>query len=176
MSSGELSSIAATVSAVVMMAITVSGRPKRMVWAIVPTSRVTRVTRSPELALSTRPSGSASTVRTTYSRAAASTSWPKTAEVRRARKIITAWTTTTPATASASPFRVAANVPGAAAWSTRPPRIRGTISPAIAARACSTSSTVTATLRRRTRSAKKRPTSLRSATGSARSGRRDSAK
>ena len=36
---------------------------------IVPTSRVTRVTRSPLLALSTRPSGRARIVRTMYSRA-----------------------------------------------------------------------------------------------------------
>ena len=73
-SSTELSSMATTVSAVVIMAITVSGRPKRMVWLIVLTSRVTRVTRSPELALSTRPSGRPSTVRTMCSRASASTS------------------------------------------------------------------------------------------------------
>ena len=69
--------MATTVSTVVIAAITVSGRPKRMVWLIVLTSRVTRVTRSPELALSTRPSGRPSTVRTMCSRASASTSWPK---------------------------------------------------------------------------------------------------
>ena len=42
-----------------------------------PTSRVTRVTRSPVLALSTAPSGSRRIVRTMYSRAVESRSWPK---------------------------------------------------------------------------------------------------
>ena len=62
---------------------------------IVPTSRVTRVTRSPVLALSTRPSGSARIVRTTYSRADDSRSWPKIVEVRWARKVSRAWVQTT---------------------------------------------------------------------------------
>ena len=74
--SGTASSanIATTVSSVVIPAITDSGRPKRTLMLIVLTSRVTRVTRSPVLALSTFPKGSPSTVRTTYSRASASKS------------------------------------------------------------------------------------------------------
>ena len=51
-SNGEFSSMATTVSSVVMPAITDSGKPKRTLMLIVLTSRVTRVTRSPVLALS----------------------------------------------------------------------------------------------------------------------------
>ena len=71
---------------------------------IVPTSRVTRVTRSPLLALSTRPSGSARIVRTMYSRADDSRSWPKTVEVRWARNVSRAWVQTTPTTSRARVF------------------------------------------------------------------------
>ena len=54
---------------------------------IVPTSRVTRVTRSPVLALSTAPSGSRRIVRTMNSRAVESRSWPKSVDVRCATKV-----------------------------------------------------------------------------------------
>ena len=69
---------------------------------MVPTSRVTRVTRSPLLALSTRPSGRARIVRTMYSRADDSRSWPKTVEVRWARNVSSAWAQTTPTISRAS--------------------------------------------------------------------------
>ena len=62
---------------------------------IVPTSRVTRVTRSPLLALSTRPSGSGRIVRTMYSRADDNRSWPKIVEVRWARNVSRACVQTT---------------------------------------------------------------------------------
>ena len=82
-------------------------------------SRVTRVTRSPVLAPSTRPSGRASTVRTMYSRASASRSWPKSTDIRSARKVSRACITTTAATASASPFTVAVAAPAPDTLSTR---------------------------------------------------------
>ena len=62
---------------------------------IVPTSRVTRVTRSPLLALSTLPSGRERIVRTMYSRADDNRSWPNTVDVRWARNVSRAWVQTT---------------------------------------------------------------------------------
>ncbi len=159
-----------------MPAITDSGRPNRRLWLIVETSRVTRVTRSPELAASTRPNGRPSTVRTTYSRASASTSWPNSTDIRSARKVISAWTTITPATARASPFMVAASVAGAAARSTSSPSSRGTTRPDSAARACRISRATTANRRVRTIRRKNVQTAWRLATGNPRSGRRDDAK
>ena len=97
---------------------------------IVLTSRVTRVTRSPVLALSTLPSGSPRTVRTTYSRASDNKSWPKITDIHSAKKIKKACITTTPATASASPLRVAVEVPPAETVSTNEPRMSGTTRPA----------------------------------------------
>ncbi len=96
------------------------------------TSRVTRVTRSPELALSTRPSGSRSTVRrrTPARWPAGPGRTPPTS--RSARKVSTACSTTTPPTTAAnrsgastavpagSPRRPAAR--GSAARPARPPR------------------------------------------------------
>ena len=58
------------------------GTPYCTARLIVPTSRVTRVTRSPVLAPSTRPSGSRRITSTMYSRADDSRSWPKIVEVR----------------------------------------------------------------------------------------------
>ena len=72
-SSSELVIMATSVSTTVMLATIDSGRAQRTLSLIVPTSRVTRVTRSPELALSTRESGNRRIARTTYSRAEAST-------------------------------------------------------------------------------------------------------
>ncbi len=67
-----------------------AGSASRAAPLIVWTSRVTRVTRSPELELSMRDNGSASTNRTIRSRALASTPWPNTTETRRATNVATA--------------------------------------------------------------------------------------
>ena len=157
-------------------ATTASGRPNRTLSLIVATSRVTRVTRSPELALSTLPSGSRSTVATTYSRAAASRSCPKITDISRAKNVRAAWTTTTPATATAKLVSTAAAVPGSAAWSTMAPRIRGTTSPATAASACKINRAMTRSRRVRSMWTANATTAGRSATGSPRSGRRLPAK
>ena len=101
-SSTELSSIAITDSPTVSSEMIAIGRPYWTDRLIVPTSRVTRVTRSPVLALSTWPSGSRRMVRTMYSRADASRSWPNRVEVRWARNVRNAWATTTTTTSSAS--------------------------------------------------------------------------
>ncbi len=63
--------MATSVSTTVVPATTVWGRAQRTLSLIVPTSRVTRVTRSPDDAASTRDSGSRRIARTTCSRAAA---------------------------------------------------------------------------------------------------------
>ena len=101
-SSTELSSIATTESTTVSPEMIAIGTPYCTERLIVPTSRVTRVTRSPVLALSTRPSGSRRIVRTMYSRADDSRSWPKIVEVRWARKVSSAWAHTTPTISRAS--------------------------------------------------------------------------
>ena len=110
----SFSGIATTVSKVVTLAITDSGRPKRTLWLIVLTSRVTRVTKSPVLALSTFPRGRPSTVRTTYSRASESRSWRNSVDIHSAKKVRIACSNA-PAPASASPFSVFARVPPAEA-------------------------------------------------------------
>src|SRR6478752_10680553 len=84
---GELLTIATSVRTTVMLATIASGRAQRTLSLIVPTSRVTRVTRSPELALSTRDSGSRRIARTMYSRAVARTLWPSTVEEILAAKV-----------------------------------------------------------------------------------------
>src|SRR4029453_13991454 len=175
-SSGEFNSMATTVSSVVIPAITDSGRPKRTLMLIVDTSRVTRVTRSPVLALSTLPNGSPRTVCTTYSRASDSKSWPKITDTHSAKKVKIACIATTPVTASARPSSVDAKVPPADAASTSEPRMRGTIRPATPASACSSSSAVIIKRRLLSKRAVKALTSRRSATGSPRSGLRESAK
>ena len=106
-SSTELSSIATTDSATVSSEMIAIGRPYCTARLMVPTSRVTRVTRSPVLALSTWPSGSRRMVRTMYSRADASRSCPKSVEVRWAKKVKSACMITTPTTSSATRSRPA---------------------------------------------------------------------
>ena len=81
-SSSELSSIATTDIPTVSTEMMAIGTPNCTERLIVPTSRVTRVTRSPVLAPSTRPSGSRRIVSMMYSRADDSRSWPKIVEVR----------------------------------------------------------------------------------------------
>ena len=67
------------------------GRPYCTDRLMVPTSRVTRVTRSPVLALSTWPSGSRRIVPTMNSRAEASRSCPKRVETHWPRNVNSAW-------------------------------------------------------------------------------------
>ena len=104
-STTELSSIATIESTTVRPEMIAIGTPYCTERLMVPTSRVTRVTRSPLLALSTRPSGRARIVRTMYSRADDSRSWPKTVEVRWARNVSSAWAQTTPTTSRARVLR-----------------------------------------------------------------------
>ena len=77
-----MTTIATTDSDTVSSEMIAIGTPYCTERLIVPTSRVTRVTRSPVLAPSTRPSGRARIVSTMNSRADDSRSCPKTAEVR----------------------------------------------------------------------------------------------
>ncbi len=95
---------------------------------MVPTSRVTRVTRSPLLALSTRPSGRERIVRTMYSRADDNRSWPNTVDVRWARNVSSAWVQTT---ATISTARALSDEPASPATVRliREPSRRGTTSP-----------------------------------------------
>ena len=106
---------------------------------IVPTSRVTRVTRSPLLALSTRPSGRARIVRTMYSRADDSRSWPNTVDVRWATNVSRAWAQTTPTISRASELSDDAASPATVSLISEPSR-RGTTRPVAAARPLSTTS------------------------------------
>ena len=94
-SSTEFSSIATTDSTTVSSVITAIGTPYCTARLIVPTSRVTRVTRSPVLAPSTRLSGSRRIVPTTYSRADASRSCPKSVEVICPANVNSVWASTT---------------------------------------------------------------------------------
>ena len=167
----ELLSIATNVRTTVVPAMIARGSAQRTDSLIVPTSRVTRVTRSPELAVSTRDSGSRRMARTTYSRADARTSWPRNAELTWAAKVISPWTTTMPPTSSA--MELAAAI--AASWrpactsatvlSTRPPRRRGMSRPAPAARALPSTTATTMSLRSVSRPPMKRTTLLVSAMG-----------
>ena len=111
-STTELSSMATIESTTVRPEMIAIGTPYWTDRLIVPTSRVTRVTRSPLLALSTRPRGSARIVRTMYSRADDSSSWPKTVEVRWARNVSSAWAQTTPTTSTARVSRDDGGVAG----------------------------------------------------------------
>src|SRR6476620_796680 len=86
----ELSSIAPIDITTVSSEMIAIGTPYCTERLIVPTSRVTRVTRSPVLAPSTAPSGSRRIVRTMNSRAVESRSWPKSVEVRWATQVKTA--------------------------------------------------------------------------------------
>src|SRR6476660_9287517 len=99
-STDELLTMATRVSRTVMLATIDSGSAQRTLSLIVPTSRVTRVTRSPELALSTRESGRRRMARTTYSLAVARTLWPSTVEENLAARVNALCTTTSPATTS----------------------------------------------------------------------------
>ena len=139
---------------------------------IVPTSRVTRVTRSPLLALSTRPSGSLRMVRTMYSRADDSRSCPKIVEVRCARNVSSAWVQTTPTTSRARVFSDDAASP-ATVRSIRAPSRRGTTRPAAAARPLRATSSTKTRLRSRSSARRKCNTAWLSATGQPRSGLRD---
>ena len=82
-----MSSIAPIESTTVSSEMIAIGTPYCTERLIVPTSRVTRVTRSPVLALSTAPSGSRRIVRTMYSRAMDRRSWPNSVEVRWATNV-----------------------------------------------------------------------------------------
>ena len=140
---------------------------------IVPTSRVTRVTRSPVLALSTAPSGSLRIVRTMNSRALDRRSCPNSVDVRWARNVKPAWASTTPMMMRAS--WLSERPPPSTVVLTSSPSRRGTTSPAPAASALSTTSVANARLRLRTRSRKKASTSWLPATGQPRVGLRDAA-
>ncbi len=100
--------MAPTESTTVSKAMTAMGRPVWTARLIVPTSRVTRVTRSPVLAPSTRLSGSRKIVSTTYSRIEANRFWPNSVEVSWPAKVNAAWATTTATITSASEPRPAA--------------------------------------------------------------------
>ena len=139
---------------------------------IVPTSRVTRVTRSPLLALSTRPSGRARMVRTMYSRADDSRSWPKIVEVRWATNVSRAWAQTTPTISNASELSDVSASPATVSLINEPSR-RGTTRPVAAARPLRTTSTTKTRRRSRRRVRKNASTARLSATGQPRSGLRD---
>ena len=167
-SSTEFSSIAITDSATVSSEMIAIGRPNWTARLMVPTSRVTRVTRSPVLALSTWPSGRRRIVCTTYSRADASRSCPKSVEVRWAKKVKSACVTTTPTTSSATWSRPA---PSAfTVRSTRLPSSRGTTSAVAAVSPLSTTRVTKARRRSAMRLLAKRRTARSPATGQPRSG------
>ncbi len=169
----ELSSIAPIDITTVSSEMIAIGTPYCTERLMVPTSRVTRVTRSPVLALSTAPSGSRRIVRTMNSRAVESRSWPKSVDVRCATKVKPACASTTPTITSAS-WPSGRPVPSTVVL-TSSPSSRGTTRPAPAASALSTTSAAKARRRVRNRSLKKAKTSLLPATGQPRSGLRDAA-
>ena len=151
------------------------GRASRAAPLIVCTSRVTRVTRSPELAASMRDSGSASTNRTTFSRAVASTLCPNTTDSRFAANVVKAWTTTMPATTAAS-LSSCTSSPPMVAWSTRSPSSFGTARPATAASTLPTTSPMNSPRRDATSSFTNRTAADDGATGRPRTGDRVLAK
>ena len=170
--SSELLSMATSVRTTVVPAVIDWGSAQRTDSLIVPTSRVTRVTRSPEPADSTRESGSRRIARTISSRAAASRPCPSSVEVTWAANVISPCRTTIPATTSAMEFAAASAAScrpaatSATVESTRAPSRRGMSRPAPAAR---TLPRMTAMVRRR-RAARRDPTNRktlrRSAMGS----------
>ena len=171
-STTELSSIATIESSTVRPEMIAIGTPYCTERLMVPTSRVTRVTRSPLLALSTRPSGRARIVRTMYSRAEETRSWPKTVEVRWATNVSDAWAQTTQTTSTARVLRDDAALP-ATVLLISSPSSRGTTRPVAAARPLSTTRAANILRRSRSRLPAKASTALLSATGQPRSGLRD---
>jgi hypothetical protein len=167
----ELSSMAPIERTTVSSEMIAMGTPYCTERLMVPTSRVTRVTRSPVLALSTAPSGSRRIVRTMNSRAVDSRSWPNSVEVRCATKVNAACAITTTMMTSAS-WPSGRPVPSTVVLTSSPSR-RGTMSPATAARPLSTTSAANALRRLDSRSRKKASTSRLPATGHPRSGLRD---
>ena len=167
----ELSSIAPIESTTVSSEMIAIGTPYCTERLMVPTSRVTRVTRSPVLAPSTAPSGRRRIVRTMNSRAVESRSWPKSVEVRWARNVNAACASTTPTITRASWSRERPTPSTVVLTSS--PSSRGTTSPAPAARALSTTRAANAPRRRDSRSRKKASTSRLPATGQPRSGLRE---
>ena len=143
---------------------------------IVLTSRVTRVTRSPVLALSTLPSGSPSTVRhhvLTGLREQILSEERRHPQREEGQDRLHDDDTEN---CQLKAVQRGCRVPGADALSTSEPRMRGTTRPAMAANACNTSSAVIIARRVRKSRAAKAPTSRRSATGNPRSGFREAAK
>src|SRR4051794_40085206 len=172
-SSTEFSTIAPTESTTVSRVMTAMGTPYCTARLIVPTSRVTRVTRSPVLAPSTRLSGSRRIVSTTYSRMDASRFWPNSVEVTWPANVKTACATTTATISNASEPMPTAG-PGALTRSISWPRRRGTVSAATAAMALSTIRATNDPRLVRTSAVTKRTTARSSATGQPRAGLRDS--
>ena len=170
----EFSSIAPTESTTVSRVMTAIGRPYCTARLIVPTSRVTRVTRSPVLAPSTRLNGNRRIVSTTYSRIEASRLWPNNVDVICPTKVNMACATTT-ATMTSAREPTPEAMPAAATRSMSCPRSRGTASAATAASALSTTSAVNDHRLSRISSAVKRTTARSSATGQPRLGLRESA-
>ena len=127
-SSTEFSSIATIERLTVSSEMIAIGTPYCTERLIVPTSRVTRVTRSPVLAPSTRPRGSRRIVSMMYSRAEASRSWPNSVEVRWPRKVNSDCATTTARITSASEVTPDAEVSPETVRSIRSPSRRGTSS------------------------------------------------
>ena len=167
----ELSSIAPIESTTVSSEMMAIGRPYWTERLIVPTSRVTRVTRSPVLALSTAPSGSRRIVRTMYSRAVESRSWPKIVEVRCAMNVSAAWSSTTPTMARASVS--SGRPPPSTVVLTSSPSRRGTTSPVAAASALKATSAANMPLRLVSRSRKNASTARLPDTGHPRTGLRE---
>ena len=133
--SGLTQIAAATVSTVVIAAISVSGTAKRTVRASESTSAVVRETRSPVPARSTVESGSASTRRMKSSRSSAKTFSESTNEARRANQVRIVSTMRKIASRPMISSTCFVVVPSCTDW-TSAPRNAGPARPAVAAAAC----------------------------------------
>ena len=170
----ELSTSATRLAPTRTADITNCGKAQRTDWLIFDTSDVIRVNRSPLDADSTRPNGRRKTVCTISSRAAASRSYPSTADVRRAANTRADCTsTTTTMTLRIGSTRPADPTP--ATWSTTRPSIQGTTRPAMAAARFVPTTSASMPLRVRSSRVTNVQAAPFPATGSPRSGLRDPA-
>jgi len=132
-SSGDVTTMAATVSTTVTSASRIVGAANRTEWSMRPMSEVARLSRSPVPAASTVPSGNVNALPTSSSRVSASTRSPSTLDRNCASRFMAACTIRITTNAPASRSIRVAEVP-AITESTSRPMICGPASPTTVAR------------------------------------------